>query len=406
MAQHDVTVVGAGPVGVITALGLARAGVGVTLIERERAIIESPRAMTYLWFVLDGLERLGILQDAERDGLIAPEGLNLRIFKTGEQINLNNDVLRSVTPRPYNVLLGQDKLAAIALRHLQGHQNASVLWNTRVDGLTQDGDGVMLELDAPDGPRTLRTGWVVGADGASSTVRRAIHGETFDGITWPERFVATNVRYPFHEYAYKRANMVIDPAHGAIVALIDGRGLWRVTYCEDGNLPEETIPERMPAFFDVLLPGPKEFELAAFSPYRMHQRAAPSLREGRVVLAGDAGHITNPTGGLGLTCGLLDAYVLHEALTAVVRGEAGDEILDHYSRQRLRVFNEQASPAASHFKQLVYHTADPEALEAELEPMRAAAANPELRLQSMIELAKLRTPSLVTGVAGGRPEST
>src|SRR6266568_5876782 len=93
------------------------------------------------------------------------------------------------------------------------------------------------------------------------------------------------------------------------------------------------IVDRMPAYFDAILPGGKSFELVQYSPYRMHQRAASSFRAGRVLLAGDAAHSTNPAGGLGLTSGLFDTFVLYEALAAVVRGRAGDGVLDRYAEE-------------------------------------------------------------------------
>jgi 3-(3-hydroxy-phenyl)propionate hydroxylase/6-hydroxy-3-succinoylpyridine 3-monooxygenase len=151
----------------------------------------------------------------------------------------------------------------------------------------------------------------------------------------------------------------------------------------------------MGAFFDAVLPGPKDFELVHHSPYRMHQRAAETFRVGRVLLAGDAAHATNPTGGLGLTSGILDAEVLHPALAAVVRGEASEDVLDRYAHERRRVFLEVASPQASELKRLVYHSADPERLEADLSGLRAVAADAELRRGSQLALLKLRTPQLV-----------
>lgn len=216
-----------------------------------------------------------------------------------------------------------------------------------------------------------------------------------DGMTWPERFVATNIRYDFARYGYAPANVVIDAPHGAIVAKIDQSGLWRCTYCEDASLPEESILERMPAYFAAALPGEKRYELVQFSPYRMHQRCVDRMRVGRVLLAGDAAHITNPTGGLGLTCGLYDAYVLYEALAAVVRGEIGEEVLDRYSEERRRAFLEHASPDASEFKRMVYHAKSDAELEAQLAGFRAAERDSSLQRLIFLTAKKLETPSLL-----------
>lgn len=391
--RSHVIVVGAGPTGLVTALGLARSGIPVTVLESEPAVVRSPRAVIYHWAVLDGLERLGLLDDAIRAGFTNPE-LCFIVLKTGERIRLNIESLRGEVTHPFQVHLGQDKLAEIALAHLRRFPHASVEWSTRVVALSQDGQRVTLRSVAPDGPREHRAAWVVGTDGGHSTIRQAL-GLAMDGMTWPERFVATNIRYDFARYGYAPANVVIDAPHGAIVAKIDQSGLWRCTYCEDASLPEESILERMPAYFAAALPGEKRYELVQFSPYRMHQRCVDRMRVGRVLLAGDAAHITNPTGGLGLTCGLYDAYVLYEALAAVVRGEIGEEVLDRYSEERRRAFLEHASPDASEFKRMVYHAKSDAELEAQLAGFRAAERDSSLQRLIFLTAKKLETPSLL-----------
>jgi 6-hydroxy-3-succinoylpyridine 3-monooxygenase len=393
MSRDNVIVVGAGPTGLVTALGLARAGVDVTVVEREPAIVKSPRAVVYHWAVLDGLDRVGILEDAIRAGFTNPE-LCIIVLKTGEKIRLNINALAGEVTHPYQVHLGQDRLAEIALGHLLRFPHARVRWGTRVRDLEQDTDGVTLRADSAEGDVELRCGWVVGADGGSSTVRQLV-GLAMDGMTWPERFVATNIRYDFAKYGYAPANVVIDAPYGAIVAKIDDRGLWRCTYCEDDSLPEQTILERMPAYFNAALPGSKAYELVEYSPYRMHQRCAERMRVGRVVLAGDAAHITNPTGGLGLTSGLYDAYVLYDALAAVIRGEVADEVLDRYSDERRRAFLEHASPEASNFKRMVYHSKTDAELEAQLAGFREAARDQSLQRLIFLTAKKLETPPLV-----------
>jgi 3-(3-hydroxy-phenyl)propionate hydroxylase len=399
MKRDNVIVVGAGPTGLITALGLAQAGVDVTVLDSEPAVVSSPRAVVYHWAVLDGLDRVGILGDAIRVGFTNPE-LCIIVPKTGERIRLNMNALAGDVTHPYQVHLGQDKLAEIILEHLLRFPHARVRWSSRVVGLSQDGAGVTVRADTPGGPMELGAGWVVGADGGHSTVRQLL-GLSMDGMTWPERFVATNIRYDFAKYGYASANVVIDAPYGAIVARIDHTGLWRCTYCEDASLPEEGVLERMPAYFAGALPGDKRYELVQYSPYRMHQRCAERMHAGRVVLAGDAAHITNPTGGLGLTSGLYDAYVLYEALAAVIHGEVGEEVLDRYSDERRRAFLEHASPEASNFKRMVYHSKSDAELEAQLAGFREAARDQSLQRLIFLTAKKLETPSLVRGRAAG-----
>jgi 3-(3-hydroxy-phenyl)propionate hydroxylase/6-hydroxy-3-succinoylpyridine 3-monooxygenase len=109
----------------------------------------------------------------------------------------------------------------------------------------------------------------------------------------------------------------------------------------------------------------------------MHQRSAESYRAGRVLLAGDAAHATNPTGGLGLTSGMFDSFALVEALSAVVVDGARDELLDEWAEERRRLFTEIASPQASENKRLIYSEPDPERRRADVDALRAGVADPD-----------------------------
>lgn len=393
MTQSAVLVVGAGPVGLLTALGLARAGISVTLLEREPAIVESPRAAVYHWSVLGGLERLGILEDAKRAGFAKQDSCYL-VFKTRETIAWSLAPLADYIPHPYNVHLGQHVLARIALDHLQRLPGVTVHWNTRVTGLSQNSTGVTATAHTPEGPCEFRAGWVVGADGARSAVRHAL-GLEFEGMTWSERFVATNIRYDFEKFGYARSTLMIDPEYGAIISKLDKTNLWRCTYCERVSLPEHDVLQRMPEYFNVVLPGAPDYQLVQYSPYSMHQRTAPRFRIGRVLLAGDAAHATNPTGGYGLTAGMFDVFVLYEALAAVMHGEAGDDVLERYSIDRRRAFLEFASPQAIESKRLIYHSHDPVRLEQELQSLRRLATDRDFLIQRLLFARNLETPSLL-----------
>ena len=392
--MQDVIVVGGGPVGLINALGLARAGVRVSVIEAEPHIVSSPRAAVYFWSVLDGLERLNILSDAEAAG-VRKQDYTYLVRSSGERIEYSLEVLQEVTARPYNLHLSQHRLAEIALRHLQVLPNATVRLGTRVQDLHQDADGVTLTVATDDSTEQLRARWVIGADGAGSTVRRLL-GVSFDGITWPERFVATNVYYDFERYGYTRTTFVIDARFGAVIAVLNNEGLWRCTYMEDATLPEETFLERLPSMYQALLPGQAAYELERASPYRMHQRSAQRYRVNRVVLAGDAAHVTNPTGGLGLTSGLFDCYALHPALSAVVLEGADDEVLDRYAAARRDTFLNHVSPQATANKQLIFHAnGGGRGLEEALSGLRRLAADPQHLLQRLMFTKSLESAPLL-----------
>ena len=380
--------------GFISALGLAQAGVRVTVIEAEPQIIDSPRAAVYFWSVLAGLGRLGILEDAEAAGVLKQEYTYV-VPRTGERIAYSMDVLKQRTPHPYNLHLGQHRLADIAMRRMKTFSNATVRFGARLQRLDQDAGGVTLTVATQRETEELRARWVIGADGAGSTVRRLL-GLSFDGITWAERFVATNVHYDFEHHGYGRATFVIDDRFGAVIVILNDEGLWRCTYMEDATLPEETLLERLPGAFESILPGRGSYDLERASPYRMHQRSAQRYRVGRVILAGDAAHATNPTGGLGLTSGLFDCYALYPALAAVVLEGADDEVLDRYSAARRDIFINRVSPQATANKQLIFHAnGGGESLELALAGLRRVAADPEFRCQRLMFTKSLETSRLL-----------
>ncbi len=389
----DVLVVGGGPTGFLTALGLAQAGLSVRLIEAEGAIIDSPRAAVYHWSVLDGLEALGIREEAETLGFIKQDYCWL-VRETGEHIRYDLSVLAGHTAFPHNIHLGQDQLADIARRRLAGIAHAEVRFGTRLVGLWQDEESVTASMDGPEGREEIRARWLVGADGASSGVRKAL-GLDFPGMTWDERFVATNVWHDFDAAGYALSTLVVDARHGAVIVKISREGLWRCTYMEDAALPEESVMARLPAAYNALLTGDRDYRLERAAPYRMHQRCAERFRVGRVLLAGDAAHVTNPTGGLGLTTGLFDCFALYPALAAVLLDGAEEALLDRYASARRRIFLERTSPQAIANKRLVFHAnGGGAALEEGLAGLRRMASDPDFRRERLMFVKSLETPIL------------
>jgi 2-polyprenyl-6-methoxyphenol hydroxylase-like FAD-dependent oxidoreductase len=362
-----VLVSGAGPVGLLTALRLARAAIPVTVLEAEPAIAPSTRALVYHPPTVKVLDELGLMDDARAVGLIKDD-YQFRELATGTITPMNSGVLEGLTPYPYNLHLGQDALAEIILRHLSRVPGAEVRWNHRVSAVAQDEDGVVVTAETPSGTEEFQASWLIGADGARSGVRRAL-GLDFAGHTWPDRFMATNVHYDFEKHGFARANFIVDPVHWAIVVKINNQGLWRVTYGEDAEISEEEAIRRVPEHYKAIFPGSESYEIAAAAPYRVHERTVASYRIGRVLLAGDAAHVCNPTGGYGLTGGLLDASDIGEALADVIHGRADDSLLDRCVAERGRVYREVTTPGASENKRRL----------AEADPVRKAKDREHLR---------------------------
>ncbi len=109
---------------------------------------------------------------------------------------------------------------------------------------------------------------------------RTLLGLPFEGHTWPDRFVATNVEYDFEKYDFELANMIADPENWAVVARLGRENLWRVTYGEDAELAEDEVFARIPAHYAAVFPGKEPYRIVAWSPYRVQERCASASASG------------------------------------------------------------------------------------------------------------------------------
>lgn len=397
MSAEGVIVVGAGTVGLITALGLARAGVPVRVLEASESVPDSAPDMVYSWSVLGEFARLGILADCQQRGLAAPRYAFIAP-RTGETLWFDLSTLEDETPYPFNLHVGPREMVEVLLRHLALFPHAQVEWGTPVLDLTQDDAGVTVTVGVGSGVRTYSSKWIVGADGARSIVRRRL-GLGLAGMTWPDRFVAINLRFDFETLGFPNAGWQIDPVHGAVIAKVSPDGPWRYTYAEDRTLPEEGVGERARHVLREVLPAGAGEGVEGVYPYRIHQRTADRYRVGRALLAGDAAHLTNPTRVLGMTSGLFDAFSLTEALAAVVLDGHDDEILDRYSSVRHRNFQLHVSPASSAAKELVFPFHQVSGHQERLRELRALASAPSASRDYLLDDIRCATPSLLTGGA-------
>lgn len=393
MKAHEVIVVGAGPVGLTHALGLARAGVEVTVLEAKAEAGTTPGDLVYQWNVLPGLDRLGILDDLLKVGYAEPHSF-YRVGSTGETLVFDLGVMADEVPYPFNLHVRQEAVTRILLKHLGERSEVTIVLSSALTDLVQDAEGVTVTCEGPTGEQTMRAGWVVGADGARSAVRRLL-GLSFTGITWPERLISVEIDADLEPLGMHGAGYVIDPRLGAIVACIDPGARWRYIHSEDRSLPEDTIARRLTGVLTDGLSPEVSASSFTWSAYRIHQRSAATFRLGRTLIIGDAAHVTNPVSGHGMTGGLFDSYALSEALGAVVSGGADDSLLDRWAEERRRNFLEHSSPTSSERKKLVYNLEDDAAVEQEIAPYRRIAADRD-RMRAWFTLARqLEPPSWV-----------
>ncbi len=370
--KTDVLIVGGGPVGMLAALTLAQAGASVRVLDKEPQIINSPRAAVYFPSTLLVLEELGILDELNAIGFQNSD-FGTHIPEFGYHSVVKTEATEGI-PYDYQLHVGQHEVARVAMEHAQ-KLGVEVLFDQELHGYEEYDDRILALVSGPDSEATYEAKWLIGCDGARSTVRK-LAGIEFEGHTWPERFIATNVKFPFKELGYSQANFVCDPVNMAVIAQLDTDGLWRCTYMEDSELPVESYLDRVHQRYEWFMQGRKDYEIVSANPYTLHQRAAETLHKGRVLLAGDAAHATNPCGGLGLTSGLWTGVVLADVLGAVLRGEEEAEVLDRFSDERRRIFWEIVSPAATENKRMLQEQ-DMEQRRKDLEHVKALQTNPE-----------------------------
>jgi 3-(3-hydroxy-phenyl)propionate hydroxylase len=400
-ADRPILVAGGGPVGVVMALALARQGIPVHVLEADACVNDSPRAATTHAATLEMLDDLGLADEVGRRGLIEPK---FRIWdRAGRKLIVEFDfgVLRNDTRFPYVIQCEQHKLANMTIERLCSHPHALVEFSARVTTVEQFDDRVEVVVATAAGARKLAGSYLIGADGGRSTVRKALDIE-FEGYTHPERFLVLTTTFSFDtEYTQCSRNYFSDPDEWCALFKVtgdDGKGLWRVLFPTRVNetdaqaMHEESVQGRLQSFFPKLGPYP----VVHRNIYNVHQRVAASFRKGRVFLAGDAAHVNNPLGGLGLNFGIHDAVELSALLGRVLRQEAPPGILDQYDRLR-RPLNIEYVQQQTIANKKRLEEKDPAVRAKNNEALRMIAADPVahrsyLLRASLIESVRKRAP--------------
>jgi 3-(3-hydroxy-phenyl)propionate hydroxylase len=362
-----ILIAGAGPVGMVAAARLADAGIPVTVLEALPDLATESRASTFHPSTLDMLDGIGAAAPLIAEGLKAPK-LQYRSTRFGVLATFDFGDIADLTGHPYRVQAEQYKLTRIIQRRYAGR--FEVAFGKRVQTVAQDDAGVTATLE---GGETRAGRWLIGCDGAGSAVRRAA-GIEFEGFTWPERFLVVSTPHDYYADMPELVPVtyVADPTQWYFLLQIPG--LWRVMFPIPADMPDEQATA--PAYAQALLRRvvPADYEIAHITLYRVHQRVAKRFRAGRLFLAGDAAHINNPLGGMGMNGGIHDAVNLTDRLIQVWRG--GDPAsLDGYDAQRRGVTLEYVQTATIQNKRNL-EAATEEDQARFRDEMRATAADP------------------------------
>jgi len=343
-----VVIAGAGPVGMAVALGLARRGVPVTLLEAGDQVSFGSRAICVSRHSLEVAERLGFGDRLER--IVLP-------WVGGRTFHRETEVLRFAMPnpphavRPPMVNVSQSELEQVMVEAVEDHPLISLYWAAEVTGCRQDTDAVHLDVSTATGRRTLRARWVVAADGGRSALRSLL-GLRLSGTSYQGSYVIADIHWPSALPAERLVWFDAPSNPGSTIIMHrQPRDIWRIDYQLDADADaevetgEERIRDRITrhlAWLDNDVPWTLEWH--GF--YRAHALALPDFRHDRVVFAGDAAHLVPIFGVRGLNSGMEDAETLAWQLAAVVHGTAGPDLLRAYAAERHDAWRQNVANAA------------------------------------------------------------
>jgi len=374
-----VVISGGGPTGVIAALACAQRGFRVTLLEAAREIDDNPRAATTHPSTLEYIDRLGFVDEFIDKGLVC------RYFQFWDRdtqtrvAQFDHEILRDETKFPFAVQTEQHKLVQMLLPKIAAFPGCSAELGTEVVDAVQDEHKVTVTVRRDGELSKIDCDWLVAADGGRSTIRKQLD-IPFEGFTFPERFTVLTTVHDFERSlgcCYR--NYLAGSEEWAMIFKVAGddmKGRWRAV------MPTRESETDAQALADASVLGRIQGldgsctldDVVHRKIYNVHQRIAAQFRVGRIYLAGDASHLNNPIGGLGLNCGIHDAMELVDTLEAA-RAGAGEERLDRYQRRR-RTLNAEFIQEQTINNKKRLEEKDPAARQRRLDELRATESDP------------------------------
>ena len=334
--KTDVIIVGAGPTGLSLAVQLIRYGIDFVIFDLKEGVTDLSKALVVHARTLEIYDQVGLAQKAVEGGEIVRKAALMHNGKISARLDFSHFGGR-LSPFPFLLVFEQSKNERLLYEHLR-HNGKDVQWQTEMEAVAQDADGVKTVLKTASGEtQTIVARYLVGCDGASSPTRHLLNLH-FEGSTYPRMFYVADVDMEFQVdeatfYAHLGQNSFV------LTVPMQGEKHWRLI----GNLPEYNEQVDREVTFDEvenkvkqLVQRPVEImNLRWFSTYKVHTRRVEKFSKGRCFLAGDAAHIHTPAGGQGMNTGIQDAYNLAWKIAFVLNGYATDSLLSSYNEERL-----------------------------------------------------------------------
>lgn len=333
---HPVAIVGAGPIGLVLAILLAKQNIQVSLIESEAQVCGGSRALALTKRSMEIIEQTGVSAEFLKEALVWSEGFSFYRGQIVHHLDMPfsaDDKFAPMTNLPQcnmeGILVEQARALGVDLR-----------FQTRLNALTQGTDHVALTLDTPEGEYELKAQWVVGCDGARSSVRK-LQGLRFEGQSFESRFVIADFKIDIDAPTGRRCYFDPPwlPGHSVLLHKAPF-GVWRLDYqvpedvSDEVALDPQRIHKHIQAHLDYIgVSAPWKIEWTTL--YKPNTLTLPSYRHNRVLFCGDAAHLLPVFGVRGMNTGVQDSINLAWKLAAVVNEQASPDILDSYSAERV-----------------------------------------------------------------------
>jgi 2-polyprenyl-6-methoxyphenol hydroxylase-like FAD-dependent oxidoreductase len=332
----DVIIIGAGPTGLSLACQLIRYGIDFVVIEKNATVTPYSKAIGVQARTLEIYDQMGLAQPAIQRGTIANR---VRLIEGGEvrgEMHLRN-FGKDLSQYPYMLMLEQSKNEELLYEFVRSH-DCDVSWNTELENFSQDASGLTAQVKLPSGEsQTIRGKYLVGCDGSKSVVRHEL-GLTFEGSTFERLFYVADARV---DWDFPHDALHVCLAREVFVAFfpMPGENRYRIVGTfpesknqEDGEVDYEEIEQEIKDQAKLKL---DISDVRWFSLYKVHSRRVNKFSEGKCFVAGDAAHIHSPAGAQGMNTGIGDAYNLAWKLALVIKGAAGESLLETYNEERL-----------------------------------------------------------------------
>ena len=386
--KTQIIIAGAGPVGCVVGLILARAGISVTILETENDLIPELRASTFHPPTLDMLDELGVTPKLIDQGLITPK-IQYRDLEVGLVAEFDHALIDDRTKHPYRLQCEQFKLTRIIAEMLKEFPHAEISFDSKFVDASQTDNAVRVFYETPAGSEQVTCDYLIGADGSRSEVRKSQKIE-FQGFTYPEQFVTVSVPEDVDKIVPGMGHVCYIAHPTQWCALIHAPDYWRFLF----PIPMETTKEE--AFDDEFLEGrlqhlaphQERYAIQLRTLYGVNQRVAETYRLGRILLAGDSAHVNNPLGGMGMNGGIHDGVNLADKLVRIYEGGETEELLNLYDRQRRPIAIEYVQAQTMRNKKNLEET-DPNVRRQRQDELRDVANNVEKSRELLLQTSMI-----------------